>query len=558
VSFLNEIFDRLEAARDQTLLTELGESGPRPIGGYELLRLISKARAFFRARGLQKGDRCVLLAANSIHWMAMDLAIMAHGLVLVPLYFRQAPGELVTMIKDCSASFIFCGDLALRSGIIQTWPEAPPSTLLEEVFAPHQLGKPVAASAIESPAPLADKDVVATIYTSGTSGEAKGVMLTAENINHTLQCTSGQLDILMNYRRGQDRVYQWAPLNFAAAWITSLTSLLRGSSVFLNTDLSKLALEVRAVAPDYFVNVPALLERVRSGVDEQVSKTAALVRAIYSKAKSGYLRKIEGRGTVSDAIWLGLAKAAVFPAIRSKMMGPNLRALICGSAPLNRETQLFFMMLGIPVLQVYGLTETTAICTMDDPRDVEPGRVGRAIPGIQMRLGENNEIMVRGPNVFRGYWNRPEETAQVLRDGWFYTGDQGEVNASGNWKIVGRIKNLIILNSGHNIAPEPIENEILTRLARAQHVMIIGNGRSYLSAIVSGDLTAEQLQSALEALNTSLPHYKQVRAYRIVSEPFTTANGLLTANGKLKRELILERFSSEIESIYRRKHGTMA
>jgi len=114
-------------------------------------------------------------------------------------------------------------------------------------------------------------------------------------------------------------------------------------------------------------------------------------------------------------------------------------------------------MLGIPVLQVYGLTETTAICTMDDPRHIEPGFVGPAIAGIEMKCGENSEILVRGPNIFPGYWNRPEQTAQVLRAGWFHTGDQGEVAANGNWRVTGRLKNLIILNSGHNVAPEPIE-----------------------------------------------------------------------------------------------------
>ncbi len=158
------------------------------------------------------------------------------------------------------------------------------------------------------------------------------------------------------------------------------------------------------------------------------------------------------------------------------MIGGKLRALICGSAPLSVETQLYYMMLGIPVLQVYGLTETTAICTMDDPDgNVVPGRVGPAITGVEMKLGENEEILVRGPNIFSGYWQRPQETEKVLRDGWFHTGDQGEVDAAGNWKIVGRIKNLIILGSGHNIAPEPIEDKVLEQLPGASQVVVVGN-----------------------------------------------------------------------------------
>jgi long-chain acyl-CoA synthetase len=208
------------------------------------------------------------------------------------------------------------------------------------------------------------------------------------------------------------------------------------------------------------------------------------------------------------------------------------------------------MMLGIPVLQVYGLTETTAICTMDDPRRVEPGRVGPAISGVEMKLGENEEIIVRGPNIFAGYWNRPAETAKALRDGLFHTGDQGEVDAAGNWKITGRIKNLIILASGHNIAPEAIEEEILTCLPGAPQLVLVGNGRSYLSAIVTGSIGETQVQAALDCVNAELPHYKQVRGFRISSEPFTIENGLLTANGKLKRDLIAQRFKAEIEEMY--------
>ncbi len=553
MSFLDQIFARLGTAADQSLLTELCEPAPVPVSGRELLGMISQARRFLASRGLKKGDRCVLLASNSIRWIAMDLAIMAEGLIVVPLYSRQAPAELVAMMKDCAPSLICCGDATLRDSIVQNWPEAPPQAMFEEIFSSMN------SSAASGGKPqVQDSDIVAIIYTSGTSGEAKGVMLTAGNVAHILQCTSGQLDILMKHRPGQDRVYQWAPLNFAAAWITTLTSLLRGSSVFMNTDLTKLAGELRTVAPDYFVNVPALLERVRKAVDEQLWKTAGIVRTIYLKAKAAYMRKSESKATFSDSLWLAMANAGVFPTIRKKMIGSNLKALICGSAPLSVETQLFFMMLGIPVLQVYGLTETTAICTMDDPRHVEPGRVGPAINGIEMKLAENNEILVRGPNIFSGYWNRPDETSKVLRDGWFHTGDQGEVNPSGNWKIVGRIKNLIILNSGHNVAPEPIEDEILSRLPGAQFAVVIGNGRSYLTAIITGDVTAEQVQSALNAINPSLPHYKQLRAFRIISEPFSIDNGLLTANGKLKRDHISQRFQPQIEEMYTVKQSSTA
>jgi long-chain acyl-CoA synthetase len=237
------------------------------------------------------------------------------------------------------------------------------------------------------------------------------------------------------------------------------------------------------------------------------------------------------------------------------MIGANLKALICGSAPLNPETQSYFLMLGISVLQVYGLTETTAICTMDDPEHAEFGKVGPAIPGIEMRLSDDDEIVVRGPNIFPGYWNRPMQTAEALRDGWFHTGDQGEMDSSGNWRIVGRIKNLIILGSGHKISPEAIEDEIGKSLPGAQQVVVVGNGRGYLCAVVTGDLKPEQVQSALDAVNQNLPHYKQVRGFAIHREAFTVESGLLTVNGKLKRDAIASRLGHEIEDLYRVKQA---
>jgi long-chain acyl-CoA synthetase len=201
---------------------------------------------------------------------------------------------------------------------------------------------------------------------------------------------------------------------------------------------------------------------------------------------------------------------------------------------------------------VYGLTETTAICTMDDPDGkVVPGRVGPAISGVEMKLGENEEILVRGPNIFPGYWNRPQETVKVLLDGWFHTGDQGEVDASGNWKIIGRIKSLIILGSGHNVAPEPIEEKILQNLPGASQVVLVGNARGYLAALITGKVSAEMVQGTLDSVNSSLPHYKQIRAFYLAGDPFTIESGLLTANGKLRRDLIAERFQSEIDGMYR-------
>ncbi len=544
MSFLENIFAQLATANETPVLQELRDGQMVPITGRELLDLVGQARSFLAARGLKKGDRCALLAHNSIEWVALDLAATAEGFIVVPLYARQAPVELVAMMKDCEPALICCGDTGLRDGILAAWPQAPLQFLFEQIFSN-------ARASVSGNPQLADSDPVTIIYTSGTSGEAKGVILTAGNVGHMLACTSERLSLLMENKPGQDRVFHYLPFCFAGSWIMLLTCLMRRSLLTLNTDLGKLAGEMRSVAPDYFLNVPALLERMRKAVDEQLWKTGGLALAIYSRAKGAWVRERDGQSKFSDRAWLALGNAMIFPTIRKKMIGGNLKALICGSAPLSVDTQLYFNMLGIPVLQVYGLTETTAICTLDDPRRVEPGRVGPAISGIEMKLGENDEIVVRGPNIFPGYWNRPEETLKSLHDGWFHTGDQGEEDEAGNWRIVGRIKNLIILGSGHNIAPEPIEEDLLGHLPGAQQAVLTGNGRGYLSMIVTGPVTREQVQAAVDVVNPQLPHFKQVRAFHVHAEPFSIENGLLTANGKLKRDLIAAHLQNEIEEMYK-------
>ncbi|HKU20365.1 MAG TPA: AMP-binding protein [Terriglobales bacterium] len=544
MDFLETIFERLRKGPDTVLLQELSGGESVSVTGADLTALIQKARAFLGAQGFKKGERIGLLAANSIRWVAMDLAIIAEGLIAVPLYARQAPGELVAMLKDCAPALLCCGNSALRQSIAEHWPGAPRMAVFDDIFATATPGE------LPAPVVLAAGDPVAIVYTSGTSGEAKGVVLGLDGVDFILSATSQRLDLLMRGQQGQERVFHYPPFCFAASWIMLLTCLERGNLLMMAMDLGTLAADMRAAAPNYFLNVPVLLERMRTAIDEQLRKTGGLANLVYTRAREAWLARGRGERTALGEMWLALARVMIFPTIRKKMIGANLKALICGSAPLARETQLFFMMLGIPVLQVYGLTETTAICTMDDPRDVEPGRVGPAIPGIEMKLGENDEILVRGPNLFQGYWKREQATAEVMREGWFRTGDQGEVNERGKWRISGRIKNLIVLSSGHNVAPEPIEDEMLRLLPDAQQVVLVGHGRPFVAAMVTGGPTPEQVQFAMDEVNRELPHYKRVRAYYIHPEPFTVESGMVTVNGKLKRDVIASRLREQVEKLY--------
>jgi long-chain acyl-CoA synthetase len=550
-NFLENLFAQLHRNCARTILREIHGDQFTNVTGGQLLAQIQQAREALRRHNLQPGDRCALLASNSIRWIAVDLALMAEGVIVVPLYSRQAAAELVAVMQDCQPRLLVAGDGALRDIVAPAWSGidgAPPQIVLfDELSQTATSGESTLPIA---PNPRGDGDLVTIVYTSGTSGEPKGVCLNTANVSFMLQRTTERLDQLMRGASGPDSVFHYLPLNFAASWIATLSFLSRESTVTLSTDLNRLADEIRLAAPHYFLNVPTLLERVRRGVDEAIAKRPSPIRSLYEKARSASERQQTKTTQSLDGLWLALGRKLIFSKIKQRF-GPNLQALICGSAPLAPETQNFFRMLGVPVLQVYGLTETTGICTMDDPNgSVDTGHVGPSIDGIEMEIAENEEIVVRGPNVFPGYWNREEETARVLNGGWFHTGDQGEKNAQGNWRIIGRVKNLIILNSGHKVPPEPIEDELAQLLPTAQHIVIVGNGRGYLCALITGPVERAAVQSAIDSVNPALPHYRQIRNFTVLSESLTPDNGLLTAMGKLRRGAINARFAPQIDAMY--------
>ncbi len=305
MSFLEDIFASLQKSGESPTLQEIRDGRITPMSGRELLEEIAHARAFLAARGLKKGDRCALYANNGVRWVAMDLAIMAEGLIVVPLYARQAPAELAAMMKDCSPALVCCGDATLRDGLVHEWPAAPPQFVFEEIFS--------TSPAVSRETNLADGDPVTIIYTSGTSGEAKGVVLNAGNIAHMLKCINGRLDRLMGSSTRRDRVFHYLPFVFAGSWMLLLTSLTRGSVLTMNTDLGKIAQDMRTLAPDYFLNVPALLERMRRAVDEQLWQAGGFVQAIYSRAKSAWMRKHEQKSNIARLVLAVAGQLGDFP-----------------------------------------------------------------------------------------------------------------------------------------------------------------------------------------------------------------------------------------------------
>ncbi|HWB73422.1 MAG TPA: AMP-binding protein, partial [Nannocystaceae bacterium] len=306
--------------------------------------------------------------------------------------------------------------------------------------------------------------------------------------------------------------------------------------------------EMSTAKPNYFLNVPAVLERIRNGVGNKLKERGGIALSLYERGQAAYRNQLAGTAGLVDRIALGLARKVVFSKIK-QTIGENLEFLISGSAPLSEETQRWFQMIGIAVYQAYGLTETTGIVSLDEPDRTVPGRVGIALPGVEAKITEDGELVVRGPNIFKGYWRKDDETAKVLEGEWFHTGDQVDIQ-DGNLKIIGRIKNLIVPESGHNIAPEPLEEKFMAACPAATQCMVVGHARPFVAIVLPGAPPAAEVDRALEQINADLPAYRRIRRAIFVDEAFSIDNGLLTANQKLRRAVIENHFKPQIDAAY--------
>ena len=547
MTFLDTIFENLRTEPELARLIEVRGKALNVIAGNALLDLIARARGYIESAGVAPGDRVAILAPNSARWVAADLGALASGGIVVPLYDRQAPAELAVMLRSAAPRLLLCGSRELADAVAAAWSDRGECTIVvfDELFAHAPSHDPVHA--------FAPDDTAAIIYTSGTSGEPKGVMLTRANVDFMLQRTVERLDRVVARTRGPgrtepDRVFHFLPFCFAASRIMLWTQLYRPNPLMMSTELSNLVVEIATASPNYFLNVPAVLERIRSGVGSKIRERGGAALWLYERGQAAYRAQLEKSDGVLDALTLALARRVVFSKIK-RQIGVNLEFLISGSAPLSEDTQRWFEMLGIPVYQAYGLTETTGIVSLDEPGRVVPGRVGVAIDGVECRLSDAGELQVRGPNVFRGYWRAPEASARAVTDGWFRTGDQVDLEGD-NLKIIGRLKNLIVPESGHNVAPEPIEEKFMTHCPEAEQCMLVGHARPFLSILVTGGPPREVVEAAIERAGADQPFYKRIKEAILVDETFTPESGLLTANQKLRRQVIEDHFKPQIDAVY--------
>ena len=313
LNFLETILASARRVGDRPLTIEIHGKERRPTTGTELLALVARARGHLRASGVKPGDRVALLAPNSSRWVAADLAILAEGAIVVPLYSRQDPRELAVMVRDCAPALVLASDAALADALASAWPEHCPIALFDLAFA--------AAPRDEPPHALADADPVTIIYTSGTSGEPKGVVLDRANVDYMVPQTAAALHDITGARGDVDRVFHFLPLCFAGSRIMLWTQLYRGNPILLSTDLANLAQEMGAADAHYFLNVPALLERIRTGVTAKIREKGGVAWSLYQRGQDAFRRQRQGSAGLLDRLTLALRHVRRPGPARSRLQG---------------------------------------------------------------------------------------------------------------------------------------------------------------------------------------------------------------------------------------------
>lgn len=545
--------------------------------------------------GLSEGDRVALVAENRPEWCVTDLAVLTAGAVTVPIYPTLTSGQVLYLLNDSGAKLAVVSDRAAVEKIAavraqvsgfattivmdadgQPWPDAV-ITLAEVAARGHQrlLAEAAGARRFEGRAASIRRDAVATIiYTSGTSGDPKGVMLTHDNILSNVEAAVTLLGVTHD-----DVALSFLPLSHAFERMVLYTYLYAGATVVCAESHATLARDMVKVRPTVMTAVPRVFEKLYGHIHETVAHASRIRQAIFGWAVAVGLRR---SATVRSGQPVGLllalqhrvADSLVFHDIRAAT-GGRLRVLVSGSAPLPRTIAEFFDAVGLTIIEGYGLTEASPVLTVNPLDRPRFGTVGRAIPGVALRIAEDGEILAHGPNIMCGYYGRPEATRAVLDpDGWLHTGDIGTLDRDGYLTITDRKNDLIVTSGGKSIAPQPIENE-LRRHPLIAEAALVGDRQKFIAVLLVPDFPAldrrlaelgrpggthealvvradviDLFQDAVDAVNVTLAPFQTIKRFALLASEFTTTGGELTPTMKVKRRVVEERWRTIIDALY--------
>ena len=549
------------------------------------------------ALGVGVGDRVAILSDSRPEWMVTDLGTLTAGGVSVPVYTTLPPTQVGYILAHCGAKVVVVADASQAAKVREERHRLPD---LEHVVVidveeggPAQ-GEQTYAGVVDSGhrrlmaenglgrefkerTQAVEPDALATIiYTSGTTGQPKGVMLSHRNFLSNIVDVNQVIDI-----NDGDTALSFLPMSHAFERAVIYLYLYTGASIAFAEAIETLGRDMQRIQPTVMTGVPRVYEKLRARILEAVASAPRVRQALFAWAlgvgHAAATARLGGQepGALTSA-QLGLADRLVLSKIRDRT-GGRLRFVVSGSAPLSREVAEFLYAAGIPVLEGYGLTETSPVLTANPLGRARIGSVGPALPSVDLRIADDGEILARGPNLMVGYYDNAEATAGVIRDGWFHTGDIGTLDGDGYLSITDRKKELIVTAGGKNVAPQPIE-ALLKRDPIVAEAMLIGDRRRFIAALLVPDfaalaqrLKAERLEPGepdalvgradvralfapvVEEANRELASYEQVKQFALLPAEFSVTGGELTPTLKVKRRVVEERWQSVIDEIYERE-----
>lgn len=543
------------------------------------------------ALGVQRGERVAVLLPNVLDAVSVDQAVLALGCAPVPMHAIDNPASIAYILADSEAALLVADTKEQWQAIAATG--AVPATLryvvIRECDKPSGESGPLVlpmdvwlargetAAVAEAIAGPDEEDLAALVYTSGTTGKPKGVMLTHRNVLANVKAIMEHLQA-----RGDDVFLSFLPLSHTFERTCGYyLAVACGACVAFARSVQQLAEDMKTVRPTILVSVPRIYERVYAKVQSTLEASPAKQRLFQWAQEVGWRRFCRaqhlpvppGGSPGLDALaWPLLSRLVAKPLLAQ--FGGRLRVAVSGGAALSQPIAHTFLGLGLPIVQGYGMTESSPVVAANTPEDNDPATVGRVLPGVEVKIGDNKELLVRGPNVMRGYWKREEDTARALADGWLHTGDQAAIE-NGRVRILGRVKEIIVTSTGEKIAPVDLEMAILADPLFEQ-AYCFGDNRPFIAAIVvlgraswqrlaaelgldAADPASLHVPAALQAvlarireLTKDFPYYAQPRTVALTLEPWTVENGLITPTLKLKRNNLVARYGDVIEALYRR------
>ena len=510
---------------------------------------------------IKKGDRCLLISENRPEWFISDLSIMLSGGITVPAYTTYAERDYEYIINDCSPKLIFVSNQEQFNKVENIINK---NKFIEKIFSFEELNldhdKYINLNKLilsldndDESFPkleLDRKDPACIIYTSGTQGNPKGVILSHGGI---LNNCEGALDILKPLLTEQTRFLTWLPLSHSYEHTVQFVQISVGAKIFYAESIEKLIKNMNDCKPQIMTAVPRFYQNLFQKINASFNKSTGLRKKLILKMlELGKKKIIKQDLSFVEKILDNLLEKIVRKKIKSQF-GGELKTFVSGGGALDKDVGVFLNAIGLPTLQGYGLTETSPVVSCNPIHDIRVETVGPPFKGNQVRIAEDGEIIVKGENVMLGYWNNDEETKKVLKDGWLHTGDIG-VFDEGYLKITDRKKDILITPGGDNISPVKIENE-LSNSSFIDQSIIYGDNKPYLVALlVLSDehlnATQEELEKEIDKVNLNLSKIENIKKFFVIKEKFSIENGMLTPTLKLKRYKIVQKYKNEFEKLY--------